>query len=103
MQTRCVQTDLPRGKKACGARQAEVEQQTTCARQEEMASMSGRKQDEAKVEIAASKWRELGEHDTKAPGQQEAGEAATETERAEAGPCRACSSDEANQPSAVAS
>jgi hypothetical protein len=77
---------------ACGARQVEVEQRTTCARQEEMASMPGQKPDEAKVETEESKWRELAERGTEVTGQQAAGEEATETGRVQAGPCTACSS-----------
>lgn len=57
-----------------------------------MVSMLGQKQDEAKVQTVESKWRELAERDTEATGQQEAGEEATETGRAEAESCTAYSS-----------
>ena len=57
-----------------------------------MVSMPGQKQDEAKAQTVESKWRELAERGTKATGQQEAGEEATETGQAEAEPCTAYSS-----------
>jgi hypothetical protein len=57
-----------------------------------MASMPGQKRGEAKAETEESKWRGLAERDTEATGQQEAGEEATETGRAQAEPCTAYSS-----------
>lgn len=54
-----------------------------------MVSMLERRQGEAKVETEESKWRELAERGTEATEQQEAGEEATETGRAEAEPCTA--------------
>jgi hypothetical protein len=57
-----------------------------------MASMPGQKRGEVKVETEESKWRELAERGTGATGQQEAGEGATEMERAQAEPCTAYSS-----------
>jgi hypothetical protein len=50
------------------------------------------KRGEAKVETEESMWRELAERGTEATGQQEAGEEATETGRAQAEPCTAYSS-----------
>lgn len=84
------QKNLRQGRRACGEQQ--VERQMTCARQEEMVSMPGPKQGEARVETVESKWRELAEHGTEATGQQGAGEEATETGQAEAEPCTAYSS-----------
>jgi hypothetical protein len=57
-----------------------------------MASMPELKRGEAKVETEESMWRELAERGTEATGQQEAGEEATETGRAQAEPCTAYSS-----------
>jgi hypothetical protein len=67
-----IPNNSPQGRTACGARQAEVEQQTICAKQVGMASMPGQKRDEAKVETEESKWRELAERGITATEQQEA-------------------------------
>lgn len=84
--------NLRRGRKACGVWQAEAERRTTCVKREEMVLRSVPRPDEAKARTGESKWRASAEHGTEAIEQREADAGAIETERAQEGPCRACSS-----------